>query len=82
MKTLTLYSVMEWDDCGGHNHKFFLSNKDEADKYKHYHVYVMVQERIFEIFDTVEEWEEWKTVEVKRRALSKLTAEERRVLGY
>ena len=52
MKTLTLYSVMEWDGCGGHNHKFFLSNKDEADKYKHTHVYDMVQERIFEIFDT------------------------------
>jgi hypothetical protein len=82
MQVLKLYSVQVWDGGGRHNHKFFLTNKDEADRYIKDNTYDLVYEQTIEIFDTLDEWKEWNTGKVKERALSKLTAEERRALGY
>lgn len=82
MQVLKLYSVQVWDGGDRHNHKFFLTNKAEADRYIKDNTYDAVFEQTFEIFDTLDEWKEWNTGKVKERALSKLTAEERRALGY
>ena len=82
MQVLKLYSVRVWDGSDRHNHKFFLTSKEEADRYIKDNTYDAVFEQTFEIFDTLDEWKEWNTGKVKERALSKLTAEERRALGY
>lgn len=82
MQVLKLYSVQTWDGGDRHNHKFYLTNKAEADRYMKDNKFDAVFEQTFEIFDTLEEWREWDTGKVKERALSKLTAEERRALGF
>ena len=82
MQVLKLYDVRVWDGGSMHNHKFYLTNKDEADKYLVNNKYDIVDEVDLEIFNTLEEWSEWKSGKVKERALSKLTAEERRALGF
>lgn len=82
MQVLKLYSVQVWDGGDRHNHRFFLTSKAEADRYIKDNKYDTVFEQTIEIFDTLEEWKEWNTGKVKERALSKLTAEERRALGY
>lgn len=82
MQVLKVYSVRVWDGGDRHNHKFYLANKSDADRYLENNKFDMVEEKTIEIFDTLGEWDEWKTGEVKKRALAKLTAEERRALGH
>ena len=82
MKVLNLWSVQVWDGGDRHNHKFYLTSKEEAEKYKAANKYDEIYEKQIEIFDTLEEWADWNTGKVKERALSKLTAEERRALGF
>ncbi len=82
MQILKLYDVQSWDGGDRHNHKFYLTSKAEADKYMLGNKYDAVYEKTIEVFDTLEEWKEWNTGKVKERALSKLTPEERRALGY
>lgn len=82
MQILKLYDVQVWDGGDRHNHKFYLTSKEEADKYKQANKYDEVYETTLETFDTIEEWKEWQSGKVKERALAKLTAEERRALGF
>lgn len=82
MQILKLYSVQEWDGGDRHNHKFYLTSKDEADLYLKDHKFDAVFKQTFEIFDTLAEYQEWKSGKVKDRALAKLTPEERRALGF
>lgn len=82
MQVLKLYSVCVWDGGDRQNHKFYLTSKEEADKYLANHRFDCVNERTFEIFDTVDEWKDWSAGKVKEQALAKLTLEERRALGY
>lgn len=82
MQVLKLYSVQVWDGGDRQNHKFYLSDKAEADKYLQGNSYDAVREVTLEIFDTLDEWKDWNTGKVKERALAKLTTEERRALGY
>jgi len=82
MRVIKVYSIREWDGGSMHNHKFYLTNKKEAEKYKAANTYDTVSEQTIEIFDTLDEWTSWNTGKVKERALSKLTAEERRALGF
>ncbi len=82
MQVLKLYSVQVWDGGDRHNHKFYLTSKSEADKYKAANTYDAIYEKEIEIFDTLDEWKDWNAGKVKERALSKLTAEERRSLGF
>jgi len=82
MQVLKLYSVQVWDGGSMHKHKFYLTSKAEADRYLKDNKYDMVNDVDLEIFDTLEEWKEWKSGKVKERALSKLTVEERRALGF
>ena len=82
MQVLKLYDVQGWDGGDRTNHKFYLTSKAEADKYILENKFDAVYERTFEIFDTLEEWKEWDSGKVMKRALAKLTPEERRSLGY
>lgn len=81
MQVLKVYSIKVWDAAGKHNHKFYLSDRDEALQYVLENKYDIVEEKTIEVFDTLEEWKTWNSGEVKKRALAKLTVEERRVLG-
>ena len=82
MQILKLYSVQVWDGGDRHNHKFYLTSKEEADKYLKGNTYDAVYETTLEVFDTLDEWNDWNKGKVKERALAKLTAEERRALGF
>ena len=82
MQVLKLYDVQVWDGGARHNHKFYLTSEAEAQRYLKDNTYDTVYEKTIEIFDSLEEWHEWNTGKVRERALSKLTAEERRALGY
>ena len=82
MQVLKLYSVQVWDGGDRCDHKFYLTSKEEAEKYKAKNKYDNIAEVNLEIFDTLEEWADWNTGKVRDRALAKLTPEERRALGY
>ncbi len=82
MQVLNLFSVCVWDGGDRHNHKFYLTDKAEADKYLEKNTYDSVHPVEIVTFDTLEEWTEWNTGKVKERALAKLTAEERKALGF
>ena len=82
MKVIKLYSIQSWDGGDRHNHKFYLTSKKEADKWHKKNTYDAVREVEIEIFDTLEEWEEWEEGNLRERALSKLTEAERRALGF
>jgi len=82
MQVLKMWSVCVWDGGDRQNHRFYLSNKDEADRYLKGNTMDCVREQTVEVFDTIEEWRDWNEGKVKERALSKLTAEERRALGF
>lgn len=82
MQILTVYDVQEIDGCGNRNHKFYITSKAEADRYVAENKYDAAYEKTIELFDTLDEWQEWNKAELKKRALSKLTAEERASLGY
>lgn len=82
VKILKLYDVLVWDGGERHNHKFYLTNKEEADRWLAVNTYDSVYEKTIEIFDTVEDWMDWSKGKIKEQALAKLTPEERRALGY
>ena len=82
MQILKLYDVLVWDGGDRHNHKFYLTSEEEAQRYLKANTYDAVYERTIEIFDTLEEWNDWNQGKIKERALAKLTAEERRALGF
>ena len=82
VKILKLYSVQVWDGGDRHNHKFYLTSKEEADRWLAANTYDGVYEKTVEIFDTIEDWKDWSKGKVKEQALAKLTPEERRALGF
>lgn len=82
MKIVECWEVLSWDGGERHNHKFFLLDPAEAERWKREHVHDSIRHRVFEFFDTVSEAEDNETVKVRERALAKLTAQERKALGF
>ncbi len=81
----TIIEVQEvhlWDGGDRHNFGFYLATKDEADKYKKLDPHCYISPRTLMIFNTVDEQQRFSQGEVKNRALSKLTKEERIALGF
>lgn len=82
MQTIEAFDVRSWDGGDRHNHAFYLTNKEEAEKYKKTHIHDTVTPVTFLFFDTLEEAAENSREELRKRALSKLTAAEREALGF
>lgn len=83
MEYKTLFQVYNWD--GGERHNptdyYFTSKllgqeyKDAVDKH------CTIEKRTLLICDSIEDYKQNTKAEVKRKALAKLTAEERSILG-
>lgn len=82
MKTLKVFSVKEFDGCGYYNHKFYLTDRSEADRYLENHKHNIVEEKDLVLFDTLDEWVQYDRDQTKARALAKLTSDERKALGF
>lgn len=83
VKVLKLYSVQIWDGGSHQNHEFYLTSKEEADRWLAANNCDWVSEETIEVFDTIEDWQDWsKGNNIKEQALAKLTPEERKVLGF
>ena len=82
MQVITVHQVNLWDGGERHNFGFFLSDAKEAENYKEIDPNCNICKKEFIIFDTIADYREYKSGEVKRRALSKLTLEERVALGF
>jgi hypothetical protein len=83
MEAKNLYFVYVWD--GGERavkSNIVFSNENAAKVYKQKHKYDTIQKETVVIIDTYEEYQEYKSGEVKRKALLKLTKEERVALGF
>ena len=86
MKTITVsyYEVYESYDRDTHViAKFanFADAKKLADTSPYYGVHNTPVEKSFTIFESYSEFEDWKKDEPRRKALSKLTAADRKILG-
>ena len=58
MKTITCWDIQEWDGGDRTNHLFYVATKEEADMWDQKHTYDNVYERTFEIYDSINEWQE------------------------
>jgi hypothetical protein len=82
MKTLKVWDIQIWDGGDRCNHAFYVTSKTEADLWKQKNTYDTVNDREFEIYDTIEEYLEGKSEKTRERALAKLTPIERKSLGF
>ena len=87
MKVIPVIEVNSWDGAGGHRFAFYLNNSDGLGTHtarewasKNPHDYLRETEIV--LFDTVADYNEFKSSKVRERALAKLTAEERKALGF
>lgn len=82
MKTFTCWDIQVWDGGDRCNHKFYVASAVEANRWKQLNKFDNVDQREFEIFDSIEEYKESRSEETRQRALAKLTLVERRALGF
>lgn len=81
MKIIKCWDIQVWDGGDRHNHKYYVATKEAADEWKFRNKFDEVYEKEFVILDSWDELEEYKNGELRKRALAKLTEEERIVLG-
>ena len=83
MKIVECWEVRSWVGGDVHIHKFYLLSEAEAQAYKAVNKNDSVSKKqIFTFFDTVAEAEEHSMQKARERALAKLSALERKALGY
>jgi hypothetical protein len=82
MRTIEAFDVRIWDGGEHHNHSFYLTSKEEADKYIAENKFDLVKPVTFVFFDTMAEASEFSREKLRERALSKLSEEEREALGF
>jgi len=82
MKIFTVWDIQVWDGGDRHYHKYYVSSKAVADEWMKKNPNDLVSEVELRIFDTLDHVIESETEEIRIRALLKLTAEERKALGF
>lgn len=82
MKTMVVYSIRVWDGGDRCNHRFYLASKEEAEKWVKENNFDSYWEEVITVYDTIEERETHIKNGAKKRALAKLTEEERKALGF
>lgn len=82
MKIIKAWDVQVWDGGGGNRHAFYILNEAQADLWKLKNPNDFIQEREFLFFETIEEYQNHQNGVIKKRALQKLTREERVALGF
>lgn len=81
MKIIKCWDIRVWGGGGLHYHKYYVATKEAADAWKAKNKFDEIVERDLVILDDLKELEEYNNGELRRRALAKLTEQERKVLG-
>ena len=81
MKIIKCWDIQVWDGGDRHNHRYYVATQEAAEQWKEKNKYDEIYEKEFVILDSWDELEEYKNGELRKRALAKLTEEERVVLG-
>ena len=81
MKVIKCWDIQVWDGGDRHNHKYYVSTKEAADAWIAEHKYDAIYERELVILDSLTELKDYESGELRKRALAKLTKEEKMILG-
>lgn len=81
MKAIKIWDIQVWDGGDRHNHRYYVSSKDAADQWKEKNKYDYVTEKELIIFDDYDELMHHVSGEARKRALAKLTEEDKLALG-
>ena len=81
MQIIKCWDIQVWDGGDRHHHKYYVATKKAAEQWKEKNKYDSIYEQEFVILDDLNEVEAYKNGELRKRALAKLTAEEKVVLG-
>lgn len=81
MKIIKCWDIQVWDGGDRNYHKYYVATKEAAMKWLESNKYDSVYEREFMILDSYEELMQYDKGELRKKALAKLTDEERKVLG-
>jgi hypothetical protein len=81
MKIIKCWDIQVWDGGDRHNHKYYVATKEAAEWWKAENKYDEIYEKEFVILDSWDELQEYQNGELRKRALAKLTEEERVILG-
>ena len=81
MTVLDLYEVMVWDGGEHHYPKFYFQYEKDAQEYVKAYPHDFYQKRQFKVYYSYEDFEDNTDDAIRKRALDKLTPEEKLVLG-
>lgn len=81
MQVIDYWAISVWDGGERHNHTYNFSSKMDADQYIRDHKYDLADNRQLIIIDSYDEFKEFVNGEARRKALSKLSNEEKVILG-
>lgn len=81
MKAMKVWDIREWDGGDRHFHSYYVSNKLAADAWMKRHPHDYIQEMDMMIFDDIKEIDDHISGVTRKRALAKLTKEEKFALG-
>jgi hypothetical protein len=81
MKSFKVWDIQVLNGGLVHNHKYYVSTKEAADEWMKNNTYDCVREMEFIVFDSYNELMLHKSGEARKRALSKLTMEDKIALG-
>ena len=81
MKIVKCWDIQTWDGGDRHNHKCYVATKEASQAWLANNKYDTVVKREFVIFDSLDELTEYENGELRKRALAKLSEDEKKVLG-
>jgi len=81
MQIIKCWDIQVWDGGSMTFHKYYVATKEAADEWKIKNKYDEIVERELVILDSWDELQDYKTGELRKRALSKLTDAEKFALG-
>lgn len=81
MKIIKCWDIQVWDGGERHNHKYYVATKEAADEWIAKNKYDLAYEKEFVILDSYAELMDYKNGEARKRALAKLSEEDKIVLG-
>ena len=81
MQIVKCWDIQAWDGGERHNHRYYVATKEAADEWLKNHPHDAAYQHNMVILDDLNEVEAFKNGELRKRALAKLTDEERIVLG-
>lgn len=81
MKIIKCWDIQVWDGGDRHDHKYYVATKEAADAWMAKNKFDTVYEKQFIILDSYEELMDYRNGESRKRALAKLTEEDKIALG-